>query len=291
MIEKYFNHDGIMTRYICQGEGPAVLLVHGFGGFLESWKYNISDLSKNFLVYAIDLPGHGLSSRMIGKYTLKFIESFVVDFIKAMEIKKINLIGHSAGGLICASIAIDYPEIVDKLVLVDTAGINKTIPQIFRIATIPVLKNIIFALSSKAFIKYGTRRVFYDPQIVDKDWVNLSYKYFQMAGVKHTLLNILHINASITGLKQELILTPRLELIQSPTLIIHGAMDNIIPLDHIPKTCSLIPKARCEVFDDCGHCPQIENVTRFNWLVSNFLSETPIDHKECKIRLIDYNPQ
>jgi pimeloyl-ACP methyl ester carboxylesterase len=273
MIEKYIDLNGIKTRYIHHGEGQAVLLIHGFGGFLESWKHNITDLSKNYSVYAVDLPGHGLSSALLDNYTLKKGVSFVVDFIEAMRINPVSLIGHSAGGLICASIAADYPEMVEKLVLVDTAGINKNIPSAFRIATIPVLRQIVFKLSSRTFIKYGTRRVFFDPQIIDQDWVDLSYKYFQMPKLKHTLLDILRFNAGINGLKSEVILTSKLKLIQSPTLIIHGDHDHIIPLDHIPEACRFIPRVRCEIFDRCGHCPQIENVVRFNWLVLSFLGE------------------
>jgi pimeloyl-ACP methyl ester carboxylesterase len=273
MIERYINNDGVKTRYISQGEGRPVLLVHGLGGFLESWRHNIPDLSKNFQVFALDLPGHGLSSRTYGTYSLKYIETFLIDFLRAMKLTGVNLIGHSAGGLICASLAIDHPELVDKLVLVDTAGLNRTIPGFFQIATIPVLNKLVMRLSTGAFIKYGTRRVFHDPTIIDQDLADLGYRYLKTPEVKNTFLNILSANAGITGLKPGMLLTSRLKEIRAPTLIIHGANDDVIPLDHLIETCSLIPRVKIEIFDECGHCPHLENIVRFNWLVSRFLNE------------------
>jgi pimeloyl-ACP methyl ester carboxylesterase len=274
MKDQYIKISGIETRYISQGEGPAVLLVHGFGGFLESWEYNMADLSINHTVFAIDLPGHGKTAKVEEGYTLKYAVDFVLDFIKSMGIGPVSLVGHSAGGLICGAIAADHPEMVEKLILVDSAGLNRNIPLAFRIATIPVIKQLVITLSLKTFIKYGTRRAFYNPMVIDQEWVRMSYEYLQNAPAKRTLLNILSANIDIAGLKEEATITSRLKSIQCPTLVIHGVQDRIIPADHLTEIYQLIPQVECEIFDECGHCPHMENYIRFNWLAANFLNKT-----------------
>jgi len=126
--ERCVNIGGISTRYVVEGRGSPILLIHGFGEFLEVWGYNISPLSEHFTVYALDLPGHGLSEEPRADYTLDYAARFVADFMKTLEIKRASLVGHSLGGLLCLKIAIDFPDRVDKLILVDSAGLSNRWP-------------------------------------------------------------------------------------------------------------------------------------------------------------------
>jgi pimeloyl-ACP methyl ester carboxylesterase len=115
------------------------------------------------------------------------------------------------------------------------------------------------------------KKGFYNPEIIARDWVDLSYKYLKMPKLKRTLWNLIRSNASIDGLNPELIVTDKLRMIKSPTLIIHGAQDEVIPVEYARLACKLIPNVRCEVIDECGHCPQIEKAAQFNDLVAAFL--------------------
>jgi 4,5:9,10-diseco-3-hydroxy-5,9,17-trioxoandrosta-1(10),2-diene-4-oate hydrolase len=280
--ERYVNIDGISTRYVVEGRGSPVLLIHGFGEFLEVWGYNISPLSGHFTVYALDLPGHGLSEEPRADYTLDYAARFVADFMKTLEIERASLVGHSLGGLLCLKVAIDFPEKVNKLVLVDSAGLSKEAPLIYRLATLPVLGKAILKPTLKTVIKHGMKKGFYNPEIIARDWVDLSYKYLKMPKLKRTLWNLIRNNASIDGLNPELIVTDKLRMIKSPTLIIHGAQDEVIPVEYARLACKLIPNVRCEVIDECGHCPQIEKAAQFNDLVAAFLRASESAEKGAK---------
>jgi len=270
---KYADVGGFNLRYVVKGDGPPVLLIHGLGGYLETWIYNIGVLSKHFTVYALDLPGHGLSEGPVANYTLECCtHRIAVGFMAALRIERASLVGHSLGGLVCLSVAIHFPQKVDKLVLVDSAGLNKEAPLIYRLATLPVLGDILLKPTIKPLIKAGMEKGFYNPEIITDEMVDLSYKYWRTPKFKRALANLLRHNASIDGLHPEVIVTDKLHLVQSPTLLIHGKQDQVIPVDYARLACKIIPNVKCQVIDRCGHCPHIEKATQFNDLVASFLS-------------------
>jgi len=270
---KYADVGGFNLRYVVKGDGPPVLLIHGLGGYLETWIYNIGALSKHFTVYALDLPGHGLSEGPVANYTLECCtHRIAVGFMAALRIERASLVGHSLGGLVCLSVAIHFPQKVDKLVLVDSAGLNKEAPLIYRLATLPVLGDILLKPTIKPLIKAGMEKGFYNPEIITDEMVVLSYKYWRTPKFKRALANLLRHNASIDGLHPEVIVTDKLHLVQSPTLLIHGEQDQVIPVDYARLACKLIPDVRCETFHECGHCPQIEKAGKFNEALIGFLN-------------------
>ena len=278
---KYVDVGGFNLRYVVKGTGPPVLLIHGLGGFLETWAYNIGALSRHFTVYAFDMPGHGLSEGPVSDYTLECCTNRIaVNFMASLGIEHASLIGHSMGGLVCLSVAIHFPKKVDKLVLVDSAGLSKEAPLIYRLATLPVLGDILLKPTIKPLIKAGMEKVFYNPEIITDEMVDLSYKYWRTPKFKRALANLLRHNASIDGLHPEIIVTDKLHLVQSPTLLIHGKQDQVIPVDYALLACKLIPNVKCQVIDRCGHCPHIEKATQFNDLVASFLSVSEPARKE-----------
>ena len=97
---KFITVKGSNIRYIVRGSGAPILLIHGLGEFLDVWWFNIEPLSKHCLVYAMDLPGHGLSDKPPINYTLPFATKFISDFMQALGIERAHLIGHSLGAAI-----------------------------------------------------------------------------------------------------------------------------------------------------------------------------------------------
>jgi len=153
---------------------------------------------------------------------------------------------------------------------------------IYRLATLPVLGKAILKPTLKTLIKHGMKKGFYNPEIIARDWVDLSYKYLKMPKLKRTLWNLIRSNASIDGLHPEVIVTDKLHMIKSPTLIIHGVQDPVIPVDYAQLACKLIPNVKCEVIDRCGHCLHIEEAAQFNDLVVTFLSISQPAEKGAK---------
>ena len=279
---KYVDVGGFNLRYVVKGTGPPVLLIHGLGGFLETWAYNIGALSRHFTVYAFDMPGHGLSEGPVSDYTLECCTNRIaVNFMASLGIEHASLIGHSMGGLVCLSVAIHFPKKVDKLVLVDSAGLNKETPLIYRLATLPVLGDILLKPTMKPLIKAGIEKGFYKPTIITHEMVDMVYKYWRIPKFKRALANLLRHNVSIDGVHPEVIVTDKLHMVRSPALLIHGEQDQVIPVEYSRLACNLIPDVRCQTFQQCGHFPQIERAAQFNKSVIDFL-RTEQDRAKCQ---------
>jgi len=269
MDDRYIDVDGIPIRYVSQGKGPELLLFHGLGEFLETWWGNIDSLSQYYTVYALDLPGHGLSQKPEVSYTLDFATNFALGLMEALGIKHASLIGHSVCGSLCLNLAIKFPEKVDSLILVGSTGLSrKEASFLYRLVTL--LGKFIIE-PTKTAILTGVKRVFYNPDIVTEELVNKAYQYLMMSKTKDALLNVLRSNVDGKSIRPEVVLADRLHLLRSPTLIIHGVQDRVIPVEHARDAYSLIPEVRLEVFDECGRCPHIEKPEGFNQAVIAFL--------------------
>src|SRR5688572_30556556 len=112
-------HPDIHISYMDEGKGDStILFIHGLANYAPVWQYQLAELSKTNRCIAIDLPGNGFSSRGEYPYTMFFYAECVVRFIEKMELKQVVLTGHSMGGQIALIIALRYPHLLDRLVLV-----------------------------------------------------------------------------------------------------------------------------------------------------------------------------
>jgi len=117
--------DGHQAHYLKAGSGPPVVLIHGGASDCRDWPETMVALKNSFSLYAPDLLGYGLSDKYKnGFYMSEFVE-FTLGFIQALGLGSAALVGHSLGGRVCLEIALQYPEKVDRLVLVDTVGFSK----------------------------------------------------------------------------------------------------------------------------------------------------------------------
>jgi len=268
---KYVKVTGSEIRCIVKGSGSPVLLIHGLGEFLEVWWFNIGPLSEHYQVYAMDLPGHGLSAKPPINYTLPFATKFISDFMQALGIERAHLIGHSLGGLISLNVAISFPNKVDKLVPVDSAGLGTEVSFLYRLCALPVVGDIIMKPTIKTFLRHGIKRAFYNPDLVTEEMIDKDYELMKMPETKRAMLNLIRSNVDFRGLYRDVVITDRLHLIKSPALFIHGEQDSVIPLANVRNACDLIPDARLEVIAECGHCPHLEKAPQFNEAVIAFL--------------------
>lgn len=117
------NIENIEINYICEGEGKDVLVLHGWGANIDTVLSIVNLLKPYFKVYALDLPGFGASTIPTQVFGSEDYVRVVKEFIEMMEIEKIILIGHSFGGKLSILLGANYPETVDKIVLVNSAGL------------------------------------------------------------------------------------------------------------------------------------------------------------------------
>jgi pimeloyl-ACP methyl ester carboxylesterase len=269
--EAYVTVKGIKIRYAVRGSGSPMLLLHGFGGFLETWAFNIPPLSRRYQVYALDLPGHGLSDKPESGYTTAFAIEHAQGIMNALGIERVTLVGHSLGGAVSINIALSLPERVSQLVLVDSAGLSPRLPWLYRLSSLPVLGNILMSLAVGPALERSNKRLFYNVPVLPQDMLDILMTNAYRARAKKTLLEIVRQNAGPRGPRPETVLTGRLSQLKLPTLFVHGAQDKIFPLEHVREAFSLVPNSRVKIFDQCGHCPHIEKVVEFNETVMSFL--------------------
>ena len=269
--EKYITLNGVRVRYVVKGDSSPVLLLHGFGEFLESWVFNIDPLSEHYRVYALDLPGHGLSEKPATDYSLPAAVKFITDFMQTMGIERASLIGHSIGGHISLKMAISSPDKVNKIIPVDSVGLTYKTPLLYRLCALPVLGDIFIKPTVKAGLRQGMKRAFYNQDRITEEMIDLDYKYLKMPGAKRAMLSIIRSGIGLNGPRPEAIILDKLHMVRSPTMFIHGAQDRAIPLKYAKHASRLIPGARLKVIEACGHCPHIEKADEFNEAVIAFL--------------------
>lgn len=268
---EYVTAGGIKIRYLVMGSGPQVLLLHGFGGFLETWAFNLPALSKRYRVYAIDLPGHGLSDKLKNCYTTAFAIESASDILEALGVNQAAMIGHSLGGAVSVNIALSLPERVSKLILIDCAGLSRTLPWLYRLSSLPVLGKILMSLAVKPTLERSIKRLFHSSPVLSQEMIDIILKNSSQPGVRETLIRIIRQNVGLRGPHPEALLIERLPQLKVPTLFVHGAQDRLFPLEHIRDSFSMAPNSRVKIFDRCGHCPHIEKAVEFNEVALEFL--------------------
>ena len=239
-----------------EGSGPPLLLLHGFGGDINIWVFNQEALSADRTVYALDLPGHGQSSKDVGEGDLDSLVDAVAGFMDTQGIEKAHIFGHSMGGAVAGSFAIKHPERVQSLALIASAGLGEEINGDY-------IEGFIAANRRKE-MRNALTLLFADPELVNRQLVNDVMKFKRLDGVDDALRKIA--DKLFPGGKQADV--PDLSGVEVPMLVVWGAEDKIVPVAHAQN----VPEgARVEVLDATGHMPQMEAAGQTNRLIGEFL--------------------
>lgn len=246
-------------RYAKRGEGAnSIILVHGFGGDLDNWLFNIEALAGAGTVYALDLPGHGQSDKTIREPSLAWLASGVFAFMDAVGAQSAHLVGHSMGGAISIRAAIDQPGRVKSLALISSAGLGPDINSDYLDGFV--------AAASRRDLKPLLEQLFDDPSLVNRQLVDDVLKYKRIDGVE-VALRELATNLFPSG-RQSSVLAEQLKASGIPALVIWGEADRIIPAAH---SAALGAGAKPEVLTGAGHMVQMEKAGRVNELVLHHL--------------------
>lgn len=268
--EKYVTVEGMNIRYTVRGSGPPLLLLHGFCEFLETWDFNLRPLGEYYRVYAMDLPGHGLSDKPYLDYTISFFTHFIVSFMQVLGIDRAHFIGHSFGAALSISVATKFPEMVRRLVLESGFGLSNDISLLHKLCSVPMLAKG-RGQAAKSALEQRINLEFFRPDFAAREIVGRSYLFMRMPEARRVMLNIMHNWVAPNGLRPEAVMVDKLYLVRAPTLLIHCEQDSIHPLGLSQNASRLIPNAKLKIFSGCGHCPHIEKATEFNEAVIEFL--------------------
>jgi pyruvate dehydrogenase E2 component (dihydrolipoamide acetyltransferase) len=243
------------VRFAKRGEGEtAIVLVHGFGGDLDNWLFNIDALAERATVYAFDLPGHGQSSKGIPDPTLHGLSQALVAFMDNTTVGTAHLVGHSIGGAIAMQTAIDAPGRVQSLSLIGSAGLGREINADYIDAFI--------SAASRRDLKPVLARLFAKKELVSRRMVDDVLRYKRLDGVDEALKKLS--SALFSGGQQQAQLGEALRDANIPILVIWGEDDEIIPARH---AAILVGKARIHVIGGAGHMVQMEAASPVNSLL------------------------
>ncbi len=244
--------------YFEAGQGPTVILLHGLGAVKEIWLGNFGAVAAKYHVYAIDQIGFGHSDKPLLEYRIATFSDFLYGFMQSQNITKASLIGNSMGGWVALDFATQHPEMVDRLVLVDSAGLSFLAPPLaidLNPASLAATRKMLEAIFyNKAFVTDASvQRIFADHMRHNDGYT-----------IQTTLAGIL------AGKQFE---DAKLSTIHAPTLIVWGHDDELLPPVYGDKLHDGIAGSRLVTFDRCGHVPQLEKAAEFNQAVLEFLEK------------------
>lgn len=239
------------------GEGVPVLLIHGFGGDLDNWLFNIDALAEKAPIHALDLPGHGQSTKSVENPGLGTMVEAVAQLLDHLDIDKAHLVGHSMGGLVSGQVAIEHPGRVASLTLICSAGLGSEINSAY-------IDGFVGSASRKD-LKPVLKDLFADQSLVSRAMVDDLLKYKRLDGVQG-FLETLRSNLFSSG-KQAAGIVAGLAGYDGPVQVIWGAEDAVIPQSH----ANAIQGASVTVVEGAGHMVQMENASRVNDLIKNQL--------------------
>jgi pimeloyl-ACP methyl ester carboxylesterase len=280
--------------YRMEGAGPALLLVHGMAGSSATWRAVMPALAAEHLVVAPDLLGHGESAKPLGDYSLGAYASGLRDLLGALGVGPVTVVGQSLGGGVAMQLAYQHPELVERLVLVDSGGLGREVSWILRLLTLPAAEYVMPLVfpgfvrdageaAGRAFARIGIRA----PQLAE---VWQAYSGLTDTSSRQAFVRTLR--AVIDPGGQSVSASDRLYLAAGmPTLIMWGDRDPIIPVAHAYAAHAAMPGSRLEVFEGVGHFPHVECPDAFVAALLDFLATTETtDHDPARFRELLLHP-
>ena len=239
--------------------GPAVVLVHGFGGDCDNWLFNQAPLAAQARVYALDLPGHGESTKQVADPSVAGLAHAVLAFMDALGIGEAHLVGHSLGGAVVLAAALAAPARVLSLSLFAPAGLGAAINGAY-------LRGFV-AAESRRELKPLLQQLVANPGLVNRQMIDDILKFKRLDGVGAAITAIADGFAS--GDAQTVSLRERLGELACPVRVAWGREDRIIPAAHAE---GLPAQVEVELVDGVGHLVHMEAAAVVNALLARALA-------------------
>lgn len=257
---------GQRIHYVEAGSsGPTVILLHGLGGDETNWTPTIPALASTYHVFVPDQLGFGKSDKPLINYRVGTLVDFLEGFCRKVGIAKATLVGNSLGGWVSMMFAVQHPDRVEKLILVDSAGLSGK-----ALGTPEPTRDMLLALnpSTLAGVKAVLHLIFYNDALASNDMAAQAFFAEKLKrGDGYT------VNQFIDSIARgEDYVDNKLSGISAPTLIIWGRQDRLVPLAAGKELEKRISGAKLVDLDKCGHVPQLECSAAFNTTLTQFLA-------------------
>lgn len=250
---RFVKIDGQPIHYKSEGKGFPIILLHGTASSLHTWDEWAQELSQYYQVIRIDLPGFGLTGPFPDNdYSMKHYSEFLEKFASTVGLERCYVAGNSLGGEIAWNFAIDYPERVEKLVLLNPAGFPNDAPPpfIFRLAKAPGFNSFLRFSTPRFMVKNNLEEVYFDDSKIDDELIERYQSLCRREGNRRAF--IYRINTAQVDRTEEL------SKIKQKTLVQWGKHDEWIPYSVADSFATRIPNAVVKIYDNAGHVPMEE---------------------------------
>ncbi|HWZ27885.1 MAG TPA: alpha/beta hydrolase [Gemmatimonadales bacterium] len=245
--DHYVTVDGTRIRYVEEGAGPTVVLLHGLGASIYTWRDVIGPVAAaGFHVVAFDNRGFGGSDKPTSGYSAAAYASLAVDLLDSLHLSDVVLVGHSMGGEIAALTALRAPQKVRGLVLIDAAGLGTHMPLLTRLARAPLVGRMIAGLRGRSGTQATLRSTFGDPTRMTTEEVDQYYAPVAEPQFSRTMAGVAR-EFNFEALKG------RLDSIAVPTLVMWGSRDIWIPPGVGERMALALPRAAFVLVPGVGH--------------------------------------
>jgi pimeloyl-ACP methyl ester carboxylesterase len=259
------------------GQGPVLLLLHGIAGSSGTWLAAMRLLQRDFTVLAPDFLGHGKSAKPLGDYSLGNHASGMRDFLHMLDIDRVTVVGQSFGGGVALQFAYQFPELCERLVLVDAGGLGREVSWLLRLLTLPAAEYVMPVLFPRFARGWGDASVRFlgHRGIRNARATEMWRAYRSLTEHENRQAFVRTMRAVIDPGGQSVSAISRLYLAaHMPTLIVWGDQDRIIPVAHAYQAHEAIPNSRLEILPGVGHFPHVEEPVQFVDILRDFLSTT-----------------
>ena len=263
---------GHRIGYRVAGEGPVVVLIHGMLNNSRHWRAVADSLAATHTVIAPDLHGHGGSAGPLGDYSLGAHAAGIRDLLAGLGVERATIVGHSLGGGVAMQFFYQFPERVERLVLVSSGGLGREVSWPLRVAAAPGIEGLLAGAASRPVLR-ALRRT-------DNVYAAAAHRALTSLNTPAARRGFLWTLRAVIDLKgQKVAANDRLYLLDGfPTLIVWGARDHTIPVAHGRAAHAAAAGSRFELLPGARHFPHLEDPAGLADALVRFLAETQPAH-------------
>lgn len=262
----FMNIDGVRVRYVDEGAGSPVVLIHGFASSLETWTaVRPSLVEHGHRVIALDLRGFGWTDRPPGDYSSESQARLVLGLLDRLGVDRAAFVGHSYGGGVTLRIALMAPERVERIALYDAWAYSGQLPAFFHVARADGIGEAMFATWYGERAEDRMALAFYDERFVTIELIDAVDASLRRPGTYAAAL------AAVRGMHYEAV-EDQYRTVTQPTLLLWGREDHVTPLEIGERLSRELPGAHLVVYPGCGHFPMIEHAAQSTAELVRFLA-------------------
>jgi len=282
---------GYRRAFRIAGSGPAILLIHGIGDNSSTWETVQAKLAQRFTVIAPDLLGHGKSDKPRADYSVAAYANGMRDLLAVLDIERVTLVGHSLGGGVTMQFAYQYPQLVERIVLVGTGGVTKDVNFALRVASLPIGSEALALLrlpGAVPALQLAGRIIgtVLGATSFARDLPDMLRVLAELPEPTASAAFSRTLRAVVDWRGQVVTMLDRCYLTESvPVQLIWGRQDSVIPVSHARMAHAAMPGSQLEIFDRAGHFPFHDDPDRFVEVVERFIDATePAEYDQDLLR-------